>query len=571
MRTTLLSLLLLALLSFASTAQADEVELLDLGNGVQGNAYFSPYEELDKKVLEILDKAEPGSTVYQSYYSLSYTPYFWKYGDLTKKGVDVKVNLWSGSYNDSTDSRLKKAGVDNAWILNIRRPPPEAWSSMHTKITVVNEEWVISGSANLSNSASLANHEHIIVLRNPELAREFIKEFEEQRAADAIMREYEGEIDGESDPDYAEMMDRLADVDVKTVNDSSTVKTYFSPDDEPQWRMVELIDNAQESIKIAMYTFFAPRIAMALEQAADRGVKVVALLDAHQHEHNQFAEYTLKYLRDHDNIQVVMPDTKTFGMQLGNYASLHHKYAIIDDETVVGGSYNWTGTAHRANDENTMVIKSKVLADRFNTDFASILERYEPETLTALRADGMLPEKAQEGHATRVLFAVSYNGTDENGNNAWDYDTNEELVVVGNVPELGDGDPAKGLVLRGSRSVSPNLLGSVDLPRGAELEWRIVVRKKKGNAAGVTTILQGNTVTNADPKNQIETSARDLTVDMSGTPMIVGPLRPESLKSSGTVDWSAPTIHSWASPQPSAPATGAFTFPGAGQLGGGNN
>jgi len=537
MRRTITSSLLLLLFAGAAavTHAQEELELLDLGDGIEGNAFFSPYEELDKKVMAVLDMAEPGSTVYQSYYSLSYQPYFWKYRELVDRGVSVKVNLWNGSFKDYVDGKLQSAGVDNAWIMNIRRPPPENWSSMHTKITVVNEEWVISGSANLSNSASLANHEHIVVLRSPEIAREFIREFEEQRAADAVMRDYEGEIDGEEDEDYAEMMERLEPIDVRTDNQSDEVRTYFSPDDWPKYRVVDEIRAAEDNIKIAMYTFFQPTIAHALREASERGVRVIALLDAHQHQHNEFAEFTLDILREGQDIEIYLADTQDHDKRLGKYASLHHKYAVIDDETVIGGSFNWTGTAHHYNDENMMVVRSEALAARFNRDFATLLQRYHPETLRDLQDEGLVASDF-DGPTTRVLFAVRYNGTDPEGNDLWDYRTSQELVVVGNVPALGDGDPAKGLVLRGSRSVSPQLLGSVDLPRGKRIEWRVCVRDKDSD--GISDVLNGDTVTGIG--DRVEVAARDLTVDASGASMIVGPVRPGDLTEEG-VTWGEPS------------------------------
>lgn len=35
---------------------------------------------------------------------------------------------------------------------------------------------------------------------------------------------------------------------------------------------------------------------------------------------------------------------------------LHHKLAVIDDQLIIVGSFNYTGPANAVNDENTLVI-----------------------------------------------------------------------------------------------------------------------------------------------------------------------------------------------------------------------
>jgi len=41
---------------------------------------------------------------------------------------------------------------------------------------------------------------------------------------------------------------------------------------------------------------------------------------------------------------------------------MHNKYAIIDDEYVITGSFNWTDHAIKNNYENLIILKSKELA-----------------------------------------------------------------------------------------------------------------------------------------------------------------------------------------------------------------
>jgi phosphatidylserine/phosphatidylglycerophosphate/cardiolipin synthase-like enzyme len=58
----------------------------------------------------------------------------------------------------------------------------------------------------------------------------------------------------------------------------------------------------------------------------------------------------------------------------GNCYILHHKIIIIDDRTVITGSYNFTGSAERDNDENLVIIDDPAIArtylDEFNRTYA---------------------------------------------------------------------------------------------------------------------------------------------------------------------------------------------------------
>jgi phosphatidylserine/phosphatidylglycerophosphate/cardiolipin synthase-like enzyme len=47
------------------------------------------------------------------------------------------------------------------------------------------------------------------------------------------------------------------------------------------------------------------------------------------------------------------------------HAKAHNKVMIIDGETVITGSFNFTKTAEESNAENLLVIRDKKLAERY--------------------------------------------------------------------------------------------------------------------------------------------------------------------------------------------------------------
>ena len=47
---------------------------------------------------------------------------------------------------------------------------------------------------------------------------------------------------------------------------------------------------------------------------------------------------------------------------------LHHKFAVIDNKTVITGSFNWSPAAAHTNDETLLVIESAKLAAHFTRE-----------------------------------------------------------------------------------------------------------------------------------------------------------------------------------------------------------
>jgi phosphatidylserine/phosphatidylglycerophosphate/cardiolipin synthase-like enzyme len=55
--------------------------------------------------------------------------------------------------------------------------------------------------------------------------------------------------------------------------------------------------------------------------------------------------------------------------QDGNKYVLHHKVFIIDDKTVITGSFNFSASAQDGNDENVVIITDPDLAAQYIAEF----------------------------------------------------------------------------------------------------------------------------------------------------------------------------------------------------------
>jgi phosphatidylserine/phosphatidylglycerophosphate/cardiolipin synthase-like enzyme len=56
----------------------------------------------------------------------------------------------------------------------------------------------------------------------------------------------------------------------------------------------------------------------------------------------------------------------------GNCYTMHHKVIILDGETVITGSYNFTARAEETNDENLLIIDDPELAALYLEEFERV-------------------------------------------------------------------------------------------------------------------------------------------------------------------------------------------------------
>lgn len=147
--------------------------------------------------------------------------------------------------------------------------------------------------------------------------------------------------------------------------ESSEVRVAFGRD--CRTLLVGEVDKAQKDILVACFTFTDSGIVRALTEAAGRGVKVAVKYDARQAEFEGMRKALDRLKQGGVSCEpVVMP---------GEQANMHHKFAVIDEDRVLTGSFNFTSSASRVNYENMVLIRSRPIARAFSREFASIKGR----------------------------------------------------------------------------------------------------------------------------------------------------------------------------------------------------
>ena len=144
---------------------------------------------------------------------------------------------------------------------------------------------------------------------------------------------------------------------------SCSVEVLFvspSVDGVIESRIIELLDKAEDSIYIAMYSFTDDQLGQAVVDAYGRGVDVKVLLDDGQDSEAGSREW---------------PKLKEAGVPVKvehETGLLHHKFAVIDERLVITGSYNWSNNADDDNFENVVVISCEQIAEVYVKEFEEI-------------------------------------------------------------------------------------------------------------------------------------------------------------------------------------------------------
>ncbi|HEY9887114.1 MAG TPA: phospholipase D-like domain-containing protein [Candidatus Obscuribacterales bacterium] len=261
---------------------------------------------------------------------------------------------------------------------------------MHHKFMVVDGKTVLLGSVNwtlsethgdFANDASRGNTNALLKIDSPELAAVLEDEF-------ALM--WGDGPNGKEDSLFG-LQKPLRSPQVVSIP-GSQVTVQFSPvsKSEPWSRSVNglisaTLTQATSSIDLALFVFSDQGISDRLAQKAQTGVTVRTLIDPNfiYRSYSEALDMLGVAIPDHrckyeaNNRPWRLPITQVGVPALADGDKMHHKFALIDNTTVVIGSHNWSAAANHNNDENLLVIRNPTVAAHFRREFDRLADTAE--------------------------------------------------------------------------------------------------------------------------------------------------------------------------------------------------
>ncbi|MGA2620272.1 MAG: phospholipase D family protein [Thermoguttaceae bacterium] len=140
------------------------------------------------------------------------------------------------------------------------------------------------------------------------------------------------------------------------------IEVYFSPRGGATEAVLKEIGGARCSILVQAYSFTSAPIAEALAAAQRRGVRVEIILDQAK---------TVEEKRSKADFLARAGVPVRVDAQHG---SAHNKLLILDNQTVISGSYNFTWHSEVDNAENLLIIRDKALAAKYTANWKAHAE-----------------------------------------------------------------------------------------------------------------------------------------------------------------------------------------------------
>ena len=132
----------------------------------------------------------------------------------------------------------------------------------------------------------------------------------------------------------------------------ASISVCFTPGQDCDDMLIQALNAAQTSVYMAAYTLTSAPIADALIAARQRGATVEVVLDRAQWRARRAQGHRL---RKHG-----------IGVRYDcEHQIMHNKYVIIDLQTTVTGSYNFTEAAQRRNGENLICVRNQYIAQKY--------------------------------------------------------------------------------------------------------------------------------------------------------------------------------------------------------------
>jgi len=311
----------MALMAFTGCKQKLTPASLQQENGTL-EVFFSKTDNCEAKLEQILNSS---STIKAALYDLDDKQLI---SILKKKNADVLVDEdnYFGYGTNITGPGLMH---NKFWL---------AYNSNSSSSSPDNTNYVITGSLNPTSNDIYKNDNNLIIISSKYLEKNYEDEFNELKS------------NASDKPTIYQ----------KIIFNNHLLENYFCPDDQCEGKVLNALKAAQKSVYFMTFSFTSNALGNYLVSKRQE-LDIRGVFDESQvASQEKFTEY-YKMLDSGMNVKLD-----------GNPAKMHHKVFIIDNETVVTGSYNPTSAGTNLNDENILIIHDPGIAAKFLQEFIRV-------------------------------------------------------------------------------------------------------------------------------------------------------------------------------------------------------
>jgi len=274
--------------------------------------------------------------------------------DAHQRGVVVRI-IGDGS---TSNNGLKTISGPQVF----KSPQGANYDIMHNKFIIFDAKHtnpdksiVWTGSTNLTDNQIHTDPNNVIIIYDQAIAKAFTLEFEEMwgstTAFPSSINSKFGKYKTENTPHHFKVGEKL-------------VELYFSPSDQVNSKIINYLKTAEKDIYFGIYVMTRTEIANQIVYRHNDQVYTAGIIGDVSGSNN--AAYNVMQPVLGDSLIKVYSKSGVF----------HHKYCIVDqsddifDPCVLTGSHNWSRSADESNDENTVIVHSKEVANWYLQEWA---------------------------------------------------------------------------------------------------------------------------------------------------------------------------------------------------------
>ncbi len=315
------------------------------GTDASWNVYFSDVYDgrfndaslhfLEGRLVEKL--AIASERIDAAIYELSSEPVVDTLIEAHRRGVQVRIVTETDSVKKPQITRLQKVGISVV-------DDGEYSGLMHHKFVVIDERYVWTGSYNFTYNGTHKNNNNVLWIDSLPLAYNYTQKFREMFLTGTF-----GKGASSSLP-YPRV----------NLSDGTQISAYFAPEHDTISPLLSEIRAAEHSIHFMAFSFTHDALGKAMRDSSKSGVMVKGVFEKRQVDrHSEFeAMKKAKIPVTFDN----------------NSGTMHHKVIVVDEETVITGSYNFSRNAETRNSENLLIINgNRELAGAYLAEFERLI------------------------------------------------------------------------------------------------------------------------------------------------------------------------------------------------------
>ena len=291
---------------------------------------------IEEKLIEFINNAQV--SIHIASFEFNLTPVAEALIAAKNRGVDVKwiTDDENGLEYDIQPGRGQFSLLTGAGI----EVKDDAGRSalMHNKFWIFDQQIVWTGSTNITVNGIFKQNNNVVVMRSPEMAFIFEREFQEMWG-------------GQFGPRAPSTLNNQW-----AILDGTPIQVLFSPEDNAISNLIALVNDAQTSIRFLAFSFTDYPLAQAMIDRAKAGVDVKGVFETFGSNGTRSELRTMWCA----NLPV---------RQDGNGSFLHDKIIIVDNSIVVTGSLNYSSNADESNEENVVILDNAEIAALYLQEF----------------------------------------------------------------------------------------------------------------------------------------------------------------------------------------------------------